>query len=224
MRRPLPAESEQLLDRGIAQLGIAASAQATQQLLALLELLQEWNRTFNLTSIRDPLAMIPGHLLDSLSVLPNLPAGSLLDLGCGAGFPGLPIAILQPHRPVTLLDSNQKKTRFVHHAAAQLGLTNCTVIHSRVEQFTPPARFANVICRAYSALNDFAEQAGRLISDEGALHAMKGQRPTEEINQLADHWRLEACVRLEVPNTNSTRHLVTLRKSAAISSTAEPDQ
>jgi len=203
------------LQNGLTQLGLNNSAPVRTTLLALLDLLQQWNRTYNLTAIRDPAAMVTGHLLDSLAVLPHLPQGSLLDLGCGAGFPGLPIAILEPNRPVTLLDSNQKKTRFVQHAIAQLQLGNCQVIHERAQRFTPPVRFDTVICRAYSSLADFVAQAKPLVTPQGTLIAMKGQLPSTEIASLPSTWQLVSADSLTVPGVDQARHLVVLKRSAA---------
>ncbi|MEL0081706.1 MAG: 16S rRNA (guanine(527)-N(7))-methyltransferase RsmG, partial [Gammaproteobacteria bacterium] len=165
---------------------------------------------------RDPAAMVSGHLLDSLSVVPHLPAGSLLDLGCGAGFPGLPIAIVDPERPVTLLDSNQKKTRFVQHAIAQLGLKNSQVVHQRVQHYLPQPRFDTVICRAYSALSDFVEQADSLLQPNGTLIAMKGQHPTAELASLPTGWQVTACEPVAVPDLNQPRHLLLLQRDQAI--------
>jgi len=200
-----------LLD-GLTQLGINCDDEARKRLLSLLDLLQQWNRTYNLTAIRDPAAMVTGHLLDSLAVLPHLPKGSLLDLGCGAGFPGLPIAICEPQRPVTLLDSNQKKTRFVQHAIGHLGLGNCQVVHQRSEQFTPQSGFDTVICRAYSALSDFVQQAERLVQLDGTLIAMKGQLPTAEIAALPAGWQVISCDPLAVPGVDQARHLVVVKR------------
>ena len=165
--------------------------------------------------------MVSGHLLDSLAALPHLPPGdeatkgSLLDLGCGAGFPGLPIAICQPQRPVTLLDSNQKKTRFVQHAIAQLGLKNCTVEHCRAEQFIPTERFDTVICRAYSALASFIDQADPLVTPTGTLIAMKGRIPTDELAELPSHWAMTACTPLSIPGMTQERHLLTFKRNPA---------
>jgi len=211
------ARDEVLLE-GLKQLGIDCSATTRAALLALLDLLQQWNRTYNLTAIRDPAAMVSGHLLDSLSVLPHLPpttdhsTNSLLDLGCGAGFPGLPVAICDPPRMVTLLDSNQKKTRFVQHACAQLSLENCQVVHQRAEEFIPTERFDTVICRAYSALADFIGQADPLVKPDGTLIAMKGRLPTAELDAIPNPWKMVACTQLVVPGLTQERHLLVFKR------------
>ena len=185
-------------------------------------MLQQWNRTYNLTAIRDPQLMVSGHLLDSLAALPHLPSGaeqtggSLLDLGCGAGFPGLPIAICQRQRSVTLLDSNQKKTRFVQHAIAHLGLKNCSVEHRRAEEFIPAKRFDTVICRAYSALADFIGQADPLVTPTGTLIAMKGRLPTAELATLPSHWEMVACTPLSIPGMTQERHLLVFKRNPAV--------
>ena len=205
-----PAIAAQLA-QGISELGLTISNDKQQQLLALIELLQQWNRTYNLTAIREPEGMVSGHLLDSLSICNFLPNGSLLDVGCGAGFPGLAIAICEPERAITLLDSNQKKTRFVQHAIGHLQLKNCQVVHDRTEKYRPDQLFDSVICRAYTSLAQFAEQAGSLILPTGQLLAMKGQRPSEEIGDLSSEWDATSCEPLSVPGIPGARHLVTIR-------------
>lgn len=201
---------ETQLTDGIADLGLSVTHEQQQQMLALVELLQQWNKTYNLTAIRQPEAMISGHLLDSLSVCNALPKGSLIDVGCGAGFPGLAIAIYDPERPITLLDSNQKKTRFVQHAIGHLQLKNCQVVHQRTEQYQPEQPFDMVICRAYTSLAQFAEQAGSLIGPTGQLLAMKGQLPSAEIAALPANWQVISCQPLTVPGIPGARHLVTI--------------
>ncbi|MBL4621080.1 MAG: 16S rRNA (guanine(527)-N(7))-methyltransferase RsmG [Immundisolibacteraceae bacterium] len=201
---------ETQLANGISDLGLTVTDDQQQQLLSLIELLQQWNQTYNLTAIRKPEAMISGHLLDSLSVCHLLPPGSLLDVGCGAGFPGLAIAICEPDRSITLLDSNQKKTRFVQHAIGHLQLKNCQVVHQRTEQYQPEQLFYSVICRAYTSLAQFAEQAGSLIRPTGQLLAMKGHLPTEEIADLPPTWQVISCEPLTVPGIARARHLVTI--------------
>lgn len=172
------------LDEGLATLGIALAEGARGQCLALLRLLETWNRRFNLTALRTPADMVAGHLLDSLAVLPHLPPGTLLDVGTGAGFPGLPLAIARPDTRHVLLDSNLKKTRFVQHAALELGLANVEVVRSRVEDFRPQEPFAVVIARAFAPLPRLLGLIGHLCAPGGQVLALKGPAAAAELAGL----------------------------------------
>ena len=183
-------------------------------MLDYLTLLAKWNRVYNLTAIREETKWISHHLLDSLAVVPYLPAGRLVDAGSGAGLPGIPIAFACPDRPVTLLDSNQKKGAFLTQAAAELELTNVKVVIERAESYRPDHAFDIVISRAFSSIADFIRLAGHLCSPGGVLAAMKGARPDTEIARLPDSWKSETIIPLRVPRLDAQRHLVMLRKSA----------
>lgn len=189
---------------------------AVGQLLAYLELLIKWNRVYNLTAIRDEDRMVSHHILDSLAVLGHLPDGNVVDVGTGAGLPGIPIAIARPGRPVTLLDSNHKKSAFLNQVVAELRLSDVRVVTERVENYHPERIFTAVISRAFAELADFVKLAGHLCAADGALIAMKGLHPEAEIAQLPSPWKVEKVERLDIPGLEATRHLVFLRPSAAL--------
>ena len=172
------------IEKALAELGQTYPEQSADKMAALLEELVRWNRRVNLTAIRDPQEMITGHLLDSLSVRPLLRGSSVLDVGTGAGFPGLPLAIVEPGRSFTLVDGNNKKVRFVEHIASLLGLGNVTVVKARIEDFAPGSRFDTVIARAVAALPRLVEIAGHHVGEDGVFLALKGRYPTEELVEL----------------------------------------
>ncbi|UCH50122.1 MAG: 16S rRNA (guanine(527)-N(7))-methyltransferase RsmG [Betaproteobacteria bacterium] len=193
-------------------MGLNLSAAAVDQLDAMLGLLAKWNRVYNLTALPDEAKWVSHHLLDSLSVIGVLPPGRLIDVGSGAGFPGVPIAIAEPDREVVLLDSNNKKTAFLRQVVAELGLTNVAVETGRAEDFKPAVGFDVVVSRAFSDLQTFIKLAARLCSSEGRLVAMKGVYPAQELEHLAPAV-IEKVVRLEVPLLDEQRHAVFLRPS-----------
>lgn len=198
------------LSAGLCQLGLTASDAQRRQWLDYLELVAKWNRVYNLTAVRDADAMVSMHLLDSLAVAPHLKAQRLLDVGSGAGLPGLPLAILWPDTRVTLLDSNAKKTTFMQQAAIELGLRNVEVVHARVEQWRSPAPFDVVISRAFAELADFVPAARRFCAPGATLAAMKGVCPTAEIARLPPGCTVRAVLPLRVPGLDAERHLVLL--------------
>jgi len=186
---------------------------AAEKLAALLNELAKWNRRINLTAIREPREMITGHLLDSLAARPLLEGTTVLDVGTGAGFPGLPLAIAEPARQFTLLDSNNKKIAFVEHAAGRLGLDNVTAIKGRGEDYAPGHRFDTVIVRALAALPRLVEVAGHLVREGGVLVALKGRYPAVELEQLSSTPWDHAVLELEVPGMElGSRHAVLLRR------------
>lgn len=189
-------------------MGVRLPVGAEEQLSRLLRLLAKWNRVYNLTSIRKEELWVSNHLLDSLSIMPLLPQGSLIDVGSGGGFPGLPIAICDPDRPVVLLDSNSKKTSFLRQAAAELGLAKVKVETGRVEAYRPATGFDVVVSRAFSDLKTFVDVAGHLCKPGGRLLAMKGVYPEAELEMVATH--VDKVVRLDVPTLGAERHAVFL--------------
>ena len=193
------------LDRGLAELALTLPAGADERLLEYAGLLQKWNRTYNLTAIRDPLAMVAHHLLDSLAVLPHLPLAPerarIADAGSGAGLPGIPLAIARPRWHVALAESNQKKSAFLRQAAIELGLQNVEVHEGRVEAWRPQPLFDLVISRAFAALSEFIAACRHLVAPEGLLAAMKGVAPQETRAECS-------VVRLHVPLLDAQRHLV----------------
>jgi 16S rRNA (guanine527-N7)-methyltransferase len=197
---------------GVAELGLALDEVQLDQLLGLLDLLAEWNQKFNLTAIREPIAMVEKHLLDSLTVQPWIEGPFVTDVGTGAGFPGLPLAIVNPELRFTLLDSTGKKIRFVEHAARALGLDHVTAICTRAENFRPQQRSTTVISRALAEVAVFIAQAGHLCAKAGRLLAMKGRDPAAELVNLPHGWRVAGIERLHVPGLPDARHLVILER------------
>lgn len=204
-------EREELV-AGLSELGIAVDAPQVDSLLAFLDLLEKWNAVYNLTAIRDRKLWVSHHLLDSLSVAGFLGSGSVIDVGTGAGFPGLPLALVAPGNAFTLLDSSQKRTAFLDQTVRQLGVHNATVARARVEEFSPAAPFDVAISRAFADLADFARLCAPLVRTGGLLLAMKGLRPDEELARVPSPMRVRETIPLHVPGLGATRHLVVLEK------------
>jgi 16S rRNA (guanine527-N7)-methyltransferase len=209
----MPASSELRaeLESGLAALALPA-ALATP-LLAYLELLQRWNRAYNLTAVRDPREMVTRHLLDSLAMHPLVEAGTLADLGTGPGLPGIPLAIATPGLRVTLVESSGKKARFLREAVRTLGLANAEVAECRIEALDRPGAFDAITARALATLPQILALGGHLLKPDGRLLAMKGARPDEEIAALPAGWRLESVQPLTVPGLAAERHLVVVARA-----------
>jgi 16S rRNA (guanine527-N7)-methyltransferase len=203
---------EARLAEGLDAMGIALDAAAQSKLAAYLRLIDKWNKVHNLTAIREPEQMVVLHLLDSLSVLPHVAgARTLLDVGTGAGLPGIPLAIARPGLAVTLLDASHKKATFLRQAKAELALANVQVACERVEKWHPAAGFDIVVSRAFAELADFVQQAKHLVAPGGTMLAMKGVHPFEEIARLPSTHRVENVLALRVPSLDAQRHLVLLK-------------
>jgi 16S rRNA (guanine527-N7)-methyltransferase len=196
------------LGRATAALGLALADTQVATLERYLDLLEKWNRVYNLTAIRERSRMVTHHLLDSLAVLPHVRGPRVLDVGSGAGLPGIPLAVASPALHVTLLESNHKKSAFLTQAVAELQLANVQVVTERVESWQPEARFDTIVSRAFAELGEFATLAGRLLAPQGVLAAMKGVHPFEEIERLPQGYRVRQVVRLRVPGLDAERHLV----------------
>jgi 16S rRNA (guanine527-N7)-methyltransferase len=197
-----------MLRAGLEQLGEPGlRPEQVAGMLAYVELLERWNRAYNLTAVRDPRDMISRHLLDSLSVLPWIPPGRLLDAGTGAGLPGVPLAIARPDVEVTLLDSAGKKIRFLNQVRRELPLPNIEPVQARLEDYAPDEPFDAIISRAFARLADFAAAARRLAG-RARLLAMKGRHPAAELEELPEWVRVDAVEKLEVPGLQEIRHLV----------------
>ena len=199
------------ISEGVEAMGLTLEADAVARLARYLELVEKWNRVHNLTAVREPSQMVTLHLLDSLSILPHLGAAkTLLDVGTGAGLPGIPLAIARPAMRVTLLDSSHKKATFLQQAKTELALSNVDVVCDRVENWKPQHRYDVVVSRAFSDLADFVLQAQHLVAPGGRLMAMKGVYPFEEIARVPATHRVAEVVELHVPTLEAKRHLVVL--------------
>jgi 16S rRNA (guanine527-N7)-methyltransferase len=208
-----PPASGEVLTAGAAQLGIALASTQVAQLLRLLDELDIWNQHINLTAIRERPQQITKHLLDSLSLQSLLRGERLIDIGTGAGFPGLPLAVVNPQHQFTLLDGTGKKLKFIEHVTQVLGLTNVCTVHSRAEHFHPAERFQTVMSRAVGPVIQFVEQSGHLCAGGGRLLAMKGKHPQAEVEQLPNGWKLAAIHPVAVPALDEQRHVVELCRS-----------
>jgi len=203
------------LDQGLGELALTLPVDAREQLLRYVALLAKWSRTYNLTAIRNPLEMVSQHLLDSLAVIPYLPMPSgdavLADVGSGAGLPGIPLAIARPAWRVTLNDASQKKCAFLRQATIELALRNVEVQEGRVEAWLPARRFEVVISRAFAELASFVSACRHLVARGGALAAMKGTYPGEELGRLPACCRCDQAFPLRVPLLDAERYLVLCR-------------
>jgi 16S rRNA (guanine527-N7)-methyltransferase len=200
---------EQNLATGIAQMGLDVTPKQQKKLLEYLALLHKWNRVYNLTAIRQPEQMVSNHLLDSLAVLPYLWPQRWLDVGCGAGLPGVVLAVMRPDWMFTLLDSNSKKTGFVQQAVIALGLHNVEVRCERVEKLHVTQKFDGIISRAFAEVTDFVVLTRHLLADDGRWAAMKGA-PEQELARLPDGVEVEKVITLQVPELEAARSLVVL--------------
>lgn len=205
---PSLAAATKELGRGITALKLPLDSTQQNQLMRYVALLHKWNRVYNLTAVREVERMVSHHLLDSLAIVPHVEGSNVLDVGTGAGLPGIPLAIARPQLSVTLLDSIQKKTAFLQQAVGELGLKNASVVCDRVELWKSSQRFDVVVSRAFAELADFVNQTARLLVPGGVFVAMKGLHPVEEIKSLPAGFRLQKVVRLEVPGLGAERHLV----------------
>jgi len=202
-----------MLQSGAKQFGLELSDSDAARMVRLLDELDDWNQRMNLTAIRERPQQLTKHLLDSLSVQPFLRGTRVLDVGTGAGFPGLPLAIVNPERQFTLLDSTAKKLKFIDHVVQLLGLTNVTTVHQRAETYEVKDRFDVVLSRAVGPVEQFVKWSGRLCVGGGRLLAMKGRYPTDELKTLPNGWKLAAVHRLDVPGLDEERHLVEICRS-----------
>lgn len=202
-----------ILSTGLTQLKLEQPVDENQQatLIKYVQLLDKWNKAYNLTAIRDPKQMVTRHILDSIAICPYLRGKRVLDVGTGAGLPGIVLAVLFPERHFTLLDSNNKKTRFVTQAASELELTNISVVQSRVENFQAPVLFNTITTRAYSAIGTMIRQTSHLLAENGVFLAMKGTNPVAEIEDLPSNYKVEKNHIISVPGLDEERHLLEIR-------------
>lgn len=214
MSPPMTADDDaasvaHILEEGLKALGTDLGGERRDTLLHFVALLRKWNRVHNLTAIEHPGDIVTRHLLDSLSVLPFLHGTRIVDIGSGAGFPGLPLALALPESRFTLVDSREKRTRFLRQAVAEMGLRNVEVVADRAEHYAPGAGFDTVITRAFGSIADFTRCAGHLRAPAGVLLAMKGTYPAEELAEAHGPY-LAKVIALRVPMLAAERHLVVL--------------
>jgi len=206
------AEIESRLAVGLSELGLALAPAQVEALLTLVTELSEWNTRVNLTAIDDPAEVVDKHLLDSLAVLPYLTGLTVADVGSGAGFPGLPLAIADLDRRYTLIESTGKKATFLRHACTMLRLPNVEVVQERAEAMKPKKPFDTIVARALGSLAEFVRVAGHLAARGGRLLAMKGKVPEEELKAIPTGWKALAVRPIRVPGLDAERCLVELAR------------
>jgi len=210
----MPENLAQKLADGLAALHLDIPLDVQAALLDYVALLAKWNRAYNLTAVRQPAQMVVRHLLDSLAVRPYLVGERVLDVGSGAGLPGIPLALAEPARHFTLLDSNGKKVRFLIQAVADLRLGNVDVVQCRVADFRPAQPFESIVSRAFSGMAELIGQAAHLLAPDGRFLFMKGVYPEAEAAALPADWVIEAVHRLEIPGLDAERHLLVVRAAS----------
>ena len=205
---------ENLLQRGVEQLQLEITTTQSDALLSYVALLDRWNKVFNLTAVRDRADMVVRHILDSLSLLSAVSGKTVIDVGTGAGLPGIPLAIMRPEKSVTLLDSNGKKTRFLHQAATQLELTNTDIVHSRVREHRRRGGYDHVITRAFASSANMARECAHLLTPSGTILAMKAAGYEDELAELDDNVQIVSVKMLDVPFLGEQRVLVSMKPAA----------
>lgn len=206
-----PAEE---LELGLVKLGLSIHPEQQQKLLDYIKLLNKWNKIYNLTAISDLQQMVSHHLLDSLAILPYLWAGRWLDVGCGAGLPGIVIAIVRPDWEISLVDSNSKKTSFVQQAVVELGLKNVSIHCARIEAFQVAEKFDGIVSRAFAELGDFLKVTQHLLGPNGRWAALKG-KPEKELEVIPNIYVVEQVIMLKVPGLDAARSLVIAGRKGA---------
>lgn len=202
---------EDTIESGLRAMGITVEPPQLRQLGSFLRLLDKWNRSINLTAVRDPLQMVPRHLLDSLAALPWVRGPRLLDVGTGAGLPGLPVAIVRPQLQVVLLDSRSRRIQFLTQAVARLGLGNVETVHGRVQQYRPTEKFDTLTARAFASLSELLSATSHLCRPGGRILALKGRRPYAELQDLEQsHGVVAAVHRVDIPGLAAQRHIVVI--------------
>jgi len=200
------------LSSGLLGMGLEVSPEAQDKLLSYLDLLLKWNKTYNLTALRDPAQGVTHHLLDSLAILPWVDATPLLDVGSGGGLPGIPLAIVRPELSVTLVDAVQKKVSFLQQAAIELRLPNVRAVHARVE--TLDGQYGQITSRAFAEVADFVGLTRGLLAPGGRWLAMKGVQPDDELARLPPDVNIASVEPLAVPGLDAERHLLILKAGA----------
>ena len=206
-------ELGELLERGLDEMGLVVAEASRTRLVRYLRLLEKWNEVYNLTAVRALKRAVSVHILDSLALTPYITGRRLLDVGSGAGLPGIPLAAVRPELEVTLLDSSHKKTAFLRQAVSELGLKNTKVVCHRVESWRPEERFDCIVSRAFSEIAEFVTSAQHLLAPGGMLAAMKGLLPFEEIERLPSEFRVRQLHPLSIPALEASRHLVLIDRA-----------
>lgn len=210
---PQQVELDQRVEIGIAELGLGIGPKGREKLLQHLVLLEKWNRVYNLSAVRDKERAVSVHLLDCLAVTPYITGPRVLDVGSGAGFPGVPIAVARPELQVDLLDSSHKKSAFLREAVAELALRNATVVCERVESWHPASRFDCIVSRALADIAEFVLLAEHLLAPGGVMAAMKSVYPLEEVERIPPGFRVREAHALAVPGLSAPRHLVLIERA-----------
>lgn len=211
---------QHIFNQKCQDIGISLTEIQSERLLGYLSLLLKWNKAFNLTAITNPEEALNLHLLDSVSVSPAIAAyDSLLDVGTGGGLPGIPLAILNPEKQFTLLDTNSKKTRFLKQVVYELGLDNVTVINQRVQDFDNQSGYACILSRAFASLSDMVQWTEHLLADKGHWLAMKGQYPQQELDELPETVELVEAQQVKLPRINANRWFIYLKQKQSASCT-----
>ena len=200
---------QEILNEGLNALDLLVTQAQQKKLIAFIALIEKWNKAYNLTAIRNPEDMVRLHLSDSLAITNHIQGPKVLDIGTGAGLPGIPLALIYPHYSFVLLDSNSKKTRFVQQAVIELGLKNVTVWHGRIEHYQPTIYFNSIVSRAFSSVQSFVSVASERLSSGGVLLAMKGRHPDKELQQIDNDFSV---IPIMVPGVDAERCLVQLDK------------
>jgi 16S rRNA (guanine527-N7)-methyltransferase len=203
---------EEKLIQGLNALGCTLDAVKLQKLVQYVQLLNKWNKAFNLTAVRRPEEMVSRHIIDSLSTLPYITGESIIDVGTGPGLPGIPLAICFPEKEIFLLDSNIKKTRFLTQCRLELDLATVKVVHARADEFIPVKKFDLVISRAFAPLKNIIGWCEHLITDKGVFLAMKGPFPADELAELPAGFHLQESIAVKIPGSDAERHLLIIAK------------
>lgn len=209
----LELELSEKLKTLLKMTALSITEQQEKQLVQLILLLNKWNKTYNLTSVRDPMEMLVKHILDSLVVSPYLQGNYFIDVGTGPGLPGLPLAIINPNKKFVLLDSLGKRISFIRNAVRELGLTNVETALSRVEEYQPDHQFDGVLSRAFASLKDMTDWCHHLPHQKGIFYALKGQYHQQEIDELSANFEVSEVIELQVPELIGERHLILVKQT-----------
>jgi 16S rRNA (guanine527-N7)-methyltransferase len=216
MSEQLILESELLaiLQNSLEKCDLVVTPQQQQQLINYVLLMHKWNKTYNLTSVRDPRQMVIKHIIDSIVVAPFLESVCYIDVGTGPGLPGIPLAIMCPNKQFVLLDSLGKRVRFMKQVAYELKISNIQPVQSRVEDFVPDVKIDGVLSRAFASLKDMLHWCQHLVDSDGVFLALKGQLPTSELDELPLGFILQDTIKLNVPGLDGERHIVKIKRQS----------